>query len=104
MNVVDVIIVVFALTLAALGFERGLIASGLPLIGFVVGALIGGRLGPTLLAGGGESQAAPIITVLSGLLLGAAFAVTLEGVAEVIRLRYLPHGGIAAMVDGMGGA
>jgi hypothetical protein len=104
MNAVDVIIVVFALALAALGFERGLIASGLPLIGFVVGAVIGGRLGPALLEGGGESQAAPLITVLAGLLLGAAFALTLEGVGEMVRLHYLPRGGIAAALDGIGGA
>ncbi len=51
MNVVDVIIAVFALALAAIGYERGLIASGLPLAGFVLGAAIGGRLGPALLAG-----------------------------------------------------
>ena len=59
MNFVDVVIAVFALALAAIGYERGLIGSGLPLAGFVVGAAIGGRLGPRLLAGGGESPYAP---------------------------------------------
>ena len=49
MNVVDVIIVVFALALAVIGYERGLVASALPLAGFVIGAAIGGRLGPALL-------------------------------------------------------
>ena len=83
MNAVDVIIAVFALALATLGYARGLIASGLPLVGFVVGAVAGGRLGPALLAGGGESQFAPLITVLGGLLLGAAFALMLEGVGDV---------------------
>src|SRR5436190_4998567 len=104
MNVVDAIIVVFALALAVLGYARGLIASGLPLIGFVVGAVAGGRLGPALLAGGGESQYAPLITVLGGLLLGAAFALMLEGVGEMVRLRYLSHGGLATRLDGVGGA
>ena len=104
MNVVDAIIIVFALALAVLGYARGLIASGLPLIGFVVGAVAGGRLGPALLAGGGESQYAPLITVLGGLLLGAAFALMLEGVGEMVRLRYLSHGGLATRLDGVGGA
>ena len=104
MNVVDVIIIVFALALAALGYERGLIGSGLPLIGFVVGALIGGRLGPALLPGGGESAYAPLITVLAALLLGAVFALALEGVGEVVRVQHLPPGGLAARVDGVGGA
>ena len=82
MNFVDVIIAVFALALAAIGYERGLISSGLPLAGFVLGAAIGGRLGPALLAGGGESPYAPLITVLAGLILGAAVAVVVEGFAQ----------------------
>ena len=64
MNFVDVIIAVFALALAVVGYERGLIASGLPLAGFVIGAAIGGRLGPALLAEGGDSPYAPLVTVL----------------------------------------
>jgi S1-C subfamily serine protease len=104
MNAVDVIIAVFALALATLGYARGLIASGLPLVGFVVGAVAGGRLGPALLAGGGESQFAPLITVLGGLLLGATFALLLEGVGEMLRMRYLSHGGLTTHLDGVGGA
>jgi Trypsin-like peptidase domain/Colicin V production protein len=102
-NLVDLIIIVFVLALAAIGYERGLIASGLPLAGFVAGAAIGGRLGPALLAGGGDSPYAPLITVLAGLLLGAVFAVAMEGVAEAVRFR-LRHGSVATVVDGIGGA
>jgi S1-C subfamily serine protease len=102
-NVVDLIIVVFVLALAAIGYERGLIASGLPLAGFVLGAAIGGRLGPALLAGGGDSPYAPLITVLAGLLLGAVLAVAMEGVAEAVRFR-LRHGAVATVVDGIAGA
>src|SRR5215212_2733020 len=104
MNVVDVVIIVFALALVAVGFERGLIASGLPLVGFVLGAAIGGRVGPALLAQGGESPYAPLVTVLAGLLLGAAFAVALEGIGVLVRLRYVRPGGAAALADGVGGA
>jgi S1-C subfamily serine protease len=103
MNFVDLIIAVFALALAAIGYERGLIASGLPLAGFVVGAAIGGRLGPALLAGGGESPYAPLITVLAGLLLGATLAVVVEGFAEGLRVQF-SRGARAALLDGIGGA
>ena len=103
MNFVDLIIALFALALAAIGYERGLIASGLPLAGFVLGAAIGGRLGPALLEGGGESAYAPLITVLAGLLLGATFAIAVEGFAETLSSQF-SRGTPAAFLDGMGGA
>jgi S1-C subfamily serine protease len=102
-NFVDLIIAVFALALAAIGYERGLIGSGLPLAGFVLGAAIGGRLGPALLAGGGESPYAPLITVLAGLLLGATLAVAVEGFAEGLSIQ-LSRGTLGAWMDGIGGA
>ena len=46
MNYVDLIIAVFAVAFAVIGYERGLVASALPLAGFVLGAILGGRLGP----------------------------------------------------------
>jgi hypothetical protein len=103
-NLVDLIIAVFAVAFAAVGYERGLVASALPLAGFVAGAVLGGRLGPALLAEGGESPYAPLITVLCGLLVGSALAVLMEGVAEAIRVRYLPRGGVIGQVDGFAGA
>ena len=104
MNVVDIIIVVFAVGLAGIGYERGLIASALPLAGFVVGALIGGRLGPALLEGGGESPYAPLVTVLAGLLLGVTIAVVMEGIAAALRVRLIGRGAVLAQLDGAGGA
>ena len=104
MNFVDLIIIVFALAFIAIGYERGLLASALPLAGFVLGAVIGGRLGPALLAEGGESPYAPLVTVVCGLLVGAAVAVVMEGVAEAVRLRFGPHGGVVAQIDGLAGA
>jgi S1-C subfamily serine protease len=103
-NFVDLIIVVFAVAFAAVGYERGLLGSALPLAGFVGGAILGGRLGPALLAEGGESPYAPLITVLCGLLVGSALAVLMEGVAEAVRVRYLPRGGVIGRVDGLAGA
>jgi trypsin-like peptidase/colicin V production protein len=103
MNFVDVIIVVLALALAAIGYERGLVASALPLAGFVLGAAVGGRLGPELLADGGESPYAPLITVLMGLLLGATLAIAMDGVADALSLRFR-RGSAATRLDGVGGA
>jgi S1-C subfamily serine protease len=87
MTVVDLIIAVFAVSLAAIGYERGLIRSALPLAGFLLGAAVGARLGPSLLEGGSESAYAPIVTVAAGLLLGAVLAVALEGLGTVVRER-----------------
>ena len=66
MNLVDVGIIVFVLALAAVGFERGLVASALPLAGFVGGAALGARVGPALLPDGAESSYAPLVAVLAG--------------------------------------
>ncbi len=104
MNYVDLIIAVFAVAFAVIGYERGLVASALPLAGFVLGAILGGRLGPALLAQGGESPYAPLITVVCGLLVGTAFAVLMEGVAEAVRARVLPRGVIVRRIDGVAGA
>ena len=82
MNYVDLIIAVFAVAFAVIGYERGLVASALPLAGFVLGAIMGGRLGPALLSQGGESPYAPLITVVCGLLVGTAFAVLMEDAVE----------------------
>jgi hypothetical protein len=103
-NFVDLIIAVFAVAFVAIGYERGLVASAFPLAGFVLGALVGGRLGPALLAQGGESPYAPLITVVCGLLVGTALAILLEGVGEAIRVRFLPRGGVVGQVDGLAGA
>ena len=103
MTVVDIVIVVFVLALAAVGYERGLIRSALPLAGFLIGAAIGGRLGPTLLAGGSESAYAPLITVMTGLLVGAVLALALEGIGSMLHER-ARMGSIAGLIDGLGGA
>jgi S1-C subfamily serine protease len=103
-NLVDAGIIVFALAFAAIGYERGLVSSALPLAGFVLGAIIGGRLGPVLLAEGGESPYAPLVTVVCGLIVGTAAAVIMEGVAEAVRLRFIRRGGALGKIDGVAGA
>jgi S1-C subfamily serine protease len=100
---IDVLIAIFVLACAAVGFDRGLIRSALPLAGFVAGAAIGGRLGPALLAGGSDSAYAPVVTVVCGVLLGAVLAVALEGVGSVVHERAGVRGG-AGVLDSIGGA
>ncbi len=101
-TLLDVGIILLALALAAVGYERGLIASALPLAGFIGGAALGARLGPALLSGGSESEYAPLVAVVTGILVGAFVAVALEGVGKAIRGRIL--GGRVGALDGIGGA
>ncbi len=102
LNLVDVGILAFAVALGAIGYQRGLIASALPLLGFVGGAALGGRLGPVLLAGGSESRYAPLVAVATGILVGAFAAVALEGLGRALRARI--GRGAAGVADGIGGA
>jgi len=101
-NLIDIGIAIFALAFAAVGYERGLLASALPLAGFVGGAALGARLGPALLEGGSESQYAPLVSVVTGILIGAFLAVALDGVAQAIGPKN--RVGALGVADGFGGA
>ena len=92
----------FALALGAVGFTRGLIASALPLAGFLAGAALGARIGPALLTQGAESRYAPLVAVLTGVVVGAVAAVALDGVAQALRPRI--GSGVVGTFDGIGGA
>jgi S1-C subfamily serine protease len=100
-NFVDVGIILFAIAFGAVGYGRGLVASALPLAGFVGGAAAGARIGPALLPNGSESQYAPLVAVLTGIVVGVFLAVALDGLAQVIRAR-LGHGA-PGFADGLGG-
>jgi hypothetical protein len=102
MTLVDLGIVLFAIALAAVGWQRGLIASALPLAGFVGGAALGARIGPELLPDGAESSYAPLVSVLTGVLLGAFLAVAIDGFSQGLRSRML--GRPMGVIDGIGGA
>ena len=103
MTGLDWAIVAFAVLMGAWGYQQGLIVGALSLLGFVSGALAGGRLGPALLAGGSESPYAPAVALAGALLIGGIVAVSLEGVAHGLRSRLLRHRG-AATIDAAGGA
>ncbi len=102
MNLVDVGIVVFTIALVGVGYERGLLASLLPLIGFVGGVALGARVGPLLLPNGAESRYAALVAVIAGIVIGAFLAVAFDGLVQMIMRRRTT--GAARVVDGIGGA
>lgn len=103
MTALDWGIVAFALLMGLWGYRQGLIVGFLSLAGFVAGAFAGARLGPALLADGSESPYAPLITLAAAMLIGGIVAVSLEGVAHVLRPRVLRGRG-AVVLDAAGGA
>jgi S1-C subfamily serine protease len=101
-NLLDVAIVGFTIALAAVGYERGLLASLLPLVGFVGGVALGARIGPLPFPNGAESRYAALVAVVAGILIGAFLAVALDGLVHAIT-----RGGATGalrVIDGVGGA
>ncbi len=103
MTVLDWAIVAFTLSLAIWGYRQGLIVGALTLAGFGVGAFLGSRLGPVLLAQGHDSPYAPLCGAIGALLVGALAAVALEGIALALRRRLIRHP-FMHRADGAGGA
>ncbi len=102
MTGLDWIIVAFAAILAAFGFRRGFIVGVLSFGGFAIGAFLGTRLAPLLLAKGSASPYAPAFGLFGALLAGAILASGLEGLGFVVRRALaVPGLGIA---DGLLGA
>jgi S1-C subfamily serine protease len=103
MTVLDWGIVAFTAALAIWGYAQGLIVGAFTLFGFTVGALAGSRLAPALLAQGAHSPYAPMFAALGALMVGAAVAVTLEGLGLGLRARLI-RGPTMHYADGAGGA
>ncbi|HZB23785.1 MAG TPA: MarP family serine protease [Gaiellaceae bacterium] len=79
MTRVDWIAFLFVAVTAFIGFRKGLVASALSVAGVVIGAIVGARLAPHLLAGGARSPYTPLV----GLAGAAAGAVLLETLGTV---------------------
>ena len=86
--------------MAVWGFQQGLIAGGLALAGFAIGAFLGSRLGPVLLSDGSHSPYAPLVALIVALMLGSLFASVLELAGIHLRGRLPEELGLA---DGIGG-
>ncbi len=102
-SLIDIGIAVFALAMAAVGWERGLVRSALPLAGFVGGVFAGARLAPLLLEGGAESPYAPAVAAGGGILLGVFLAIALEGAGQRLSVR-LAERPATRRIDSAGGA
>jgi hypothetical protein len=100
---VDWLIVVGVLVLAAWGYTQGFLVALFTLVGFTAGAIVGSRIGPSLLSGGAESPYAPLTGLAGALLLGGMAAVIMEGLARAIHLRFV-RSEAAHVLDGAGGA
>jgi len=103
MSPIDIVIVIFALAMAVIGWDRGLVGSALPLLGFIVGIAIAARLGPALLSEGSESPYAPAVSAAGGILLGLFLAIALEGVGLGLSDR-LGDRRASRILDAAGGA
>ncbi len=96
MTTLDWAIVAFTVLLATYGYLQGFIVGALTLVGFVGGALLGGRLAPAVLHGGSHSPYAPLFGLGGALLLGSLLAAGLEGLGIVLRTHLrLPMLGVA---------
>ncbi|HXZ56811.1 MAG TPA: MarP family serine protease [Gaiellaceae bacterium] len=74
MTIVDWLAVGLVLVAALGGAAQGFVWSSLSLFGLAVGAVVGGRIAPLLLAGGAHSQYAPVIALAGAV----TFALTFE--------------------------
>jgi S1-C subfamily serine protease len=102
MTALDWIIIAFILLMALWGYLQGLVVSALSLGGFALGAFVGSRVGPLLLAGGSSSPYAPLFSLITALMVGGLAAVVFEAMGEGIRRRMAFP--LAATIDGVGGA
>jgi len=97
----DLMILGFALLMALWGYAQGLIVGALSLAGFMIGALIGSRIGPLLLEEGARSPFAPLFALMGALLLGGVLAAGLELIGSRVREQI---GARLGVLDGIGGA
>jgi S1-C subfamily serine protease len=103
MTGLDWLIIVFAVAMGVWGYTQGLIVGVFSLVGFTLGAFLGGRVAPELLSDGSESAYAPVVALAGALLIGGIAAVSLEGVAQLLRRRVLRPGPLV-VIDAVGGA
>ena len=73
MTGLDWVVLGFAALLAFRGAQQGFVAGVVSLLGFVAGAVVGGRLASDVLASGSHSRYAPLIALGGGLLLVVLF-------------------------------
>ena len=103
MTGVDWIIVGLVLLLALFGWAQGFISGVLALAGLALGAWIGSRIGPLVLAEGSHSPWAPAFALLGALIVGALLSALFEAFGAPVRRALASVPGFAA-ADGALGA
>jgi S1-C subfamily serine protease len=98
----DWLIVAFACILAIFGYRQGFIVGVLSFCGFALGALLGTRVAPLVLAKGAASPYAPALGLLGALFGGAVLASGLEGLGFRLRRTLIIPG--MGLLDGTLGA
>lgn len=101
MNRLDLIILAVTVLMAVWGYSQGLVVGLFALAGLGVGAWIGSRLGPLVLADGADSSLGPLFALAGALIVGGILASAFEVAGYRLRGRFLKGFG---MVDGLGGA
>ena len=101
MTRVDWFALLFIALAAFFGYRKGLISSALSVAGIVVGAIIGARLAPHLLAEGSESPYTPLVG-LAGAAVGAVLLETLGTIAGSVLRRKVEFGPARAFDSGAG--
>jgi S1-C subfamily serine protease len=91
-TVVDWVALALVLLAALGGAAQGLVWSGLSLAGLLVGAFLGGRLAPLVLAHGASSPYAPVVALVAAVALAVAFEVVGSIVGASIRRRERARG------------
>jgi hypothetical protein len=99
---IDWLIAAFAVVMALVGYRQGFIVGALSLVGFVLGAVIGTRVGTQLIGDGSHSPYAPMFGLVGALVGGMIISSGLEGLGFHLRKR-LTLPGFAAL-DGLAGA
>jgi S1-C subfamily serine protease len=87
MTILDWLAVALVLVAALGGAAQGFVWSSLSLVGLAVGAVIGGRIAPLLLAGGAHSQYAPVIALAGAVTFALVFEVLGSTVGAALRRR-----------------
>jgi len=99
---IDLFVIGWLVTAAAIGLRRGLTAQVVALVGFGVGALLGSRIAPALLSGGGESSAWQPVIALAGAVIGGLLVQALAAPIATSLQRKLLFGPIRS-IDRIGG-
>ena len=87
MTIVDWLAVALVLVAALGGAAQGFVWSTLSLVGLAVGAVVGGRIAPLLLAGGSHSQYAPVIALAGAVTFALVFEVLGSMAGAALRRR-----------------